>query len=391
MAEFEHFDEAALPTRMLADGRRLPADFTPEETDTAQWLNGVFDIIGEDLPPYYARTLLGDPAQACVADDFEAATIATVFARLDLPRTPPPVSVPSPTPSWQDRLRWQAEHLLQRVAHKSVLATMALMMLLSYNALGTGVALASVLQVIVGRSGTQSVSKYPTQITLPAAQVADEDATHLNFTPLWPDVSTHGYTFVSMNALKGQWWTKGVLVTLNYEMTDGAGIHHMTILEFLPQTQWALQVVQAGAASTVQVGNDSGIFVWGQWTHQIQNGQQQMVWESSHRAELIYNGTGDNEPVVWIATDNLNNQSAPQMQAMLVDIANHLRPVTSRYRSLVSNVLASLSTELSASVNQPFKDDIIELIPGKNERVIYVNVGTANQIVQPTTRHDNAN
>jgi len=71
MAMSEWNDASVEPTdRVLADGRILPDDFEPEDVAFAHFLSGHFDIEGENLPPRYAQTLLGNPLYGPVADDF---------------------------------------------------------------------------------------------------------------------------------------------------------------------------------------------------------------------------------------------------------------------------------------------------------------------------------
>src|SRR5579875_1052676 len=236
MAEFERCnDDATTPQRALNDGRLLPADFTAEEAETCQWLNDHYHIAGEELPPLYAKTLLGDPRHAPASDDFEERTLDAVFGRLGLERpTAPPAPLGART-STARRVDWshQARRLVQRVAQRGVVALMAAAMLLSYNAVGTGVALASVLQIVVGRGGVQMVKHYPTLTPghLPSG-VAGSAA--LEFTPQWAGASIDGYTFSGMDIYLSRWWTNGALTMLHYQKVDDQGTHDLSLLEFQP-------------------------------------------------------------------------------------------------------------------------------------------------------------
>nr|MBA3825517.1 hypothetical protein [Ktedonobacterales bacterium] len=84
MAEYERWGELS-----DAASGHFPADFTPEDVATAQWLNTLYDIDGEQLPPRYAQTLLGDPQHAPASDDLEERTINAVFTQLALARPQP--------------------------------------------------------------------------------------------------------------------------------------------------------------------------------------------------------------------------------------------------------------------------------------------------------------
>ena len=375
MAKFERFDEGMSPERMLPDGRQLAADFSAEEAEIAYWLNDQFNIAGENLPPRYAQTLLGDPRHAPAGEDYETHLTDEVFCRLHLTRTAPP---PKEDPTFGARLRAGTARLKQRVTRQGTVAVMALLMLVSYNALGTGVAMASMLQLFAGRGGTQSVGTYPKVITTTGANAASTLASRtLNFAPRWPGAVTHDYRFMGMDLLTGQWWTKGALVVLHYQHDDQAGAHHLTMLEFLPRGQLALQVVQDGFTSNVQIGDSTGVFVWGHW---VRHPHQQMAWESGQRAELVYGGTDVNAPVIWIAADNLDAVNADQMKATLTDVAGTLQSLQFDHVSLNADALGDISARLSAELNEPFSNDIIALTPqqtGSSDPVVYVRVGPA--------------
>jgi len=377
MAEFERFDDDATSCEwMLNDGRLLPADFTADEAETARWLNNHFNIAGEELPPLYAKTLLGDPRHAPASDDFEERTLAAVFGRLELER---PVTSQAPLgagASTAHKREWphHARRLMQRVAQRGAVALMAAVMLLSYNAIGTGVALASVLQIVVGHGGTQAVRSYPKMIA--ATSKADSADSHkLEFMPVWPGDATHGYTFDRMEMIKGQWWTKGVMAAFRYTRSDSTGTHALTVLEFLPKAQLALQVVQDGSMSNVQIGSSWGVFVWGRWVHHL---HQPITWEFSHRAEIVYGGQDGAMPVIWIAADDLGDLDVSQMQATLTDVAQSLRPIPFFYANMVSASKDENESDVARQLTQPFNNDIIELVPDRsspNQPVIYERIG----------------
>jgi hypothetical protein len=378
MAEFEQHDDTATPLEwMLPDGRALPTDFAADEVTLAQSFHTHFDIAGENLPPRYAQTLLGDPRHAPASDDFEERIITHVFQTLDLER-PTRAAVTAATPRRSVR---QLFRRAQQVVQRSAVAIAALLMVLAYNVTGTGVALASVLQMVVGHGGVQNVVQYPHPSTVATTSTSRDR--QLNFVPLWADESTNGYTFTDVEAWQGQWWTDGALVTMNYALTDSAGVHHLTVLEFLPKTHLALQVVQAGAASEVSVGTGTGIFVWGQWTH-ISQTNQQMVWESSDRAELIFGSAADYAPIIWIAMDNLGDESASQMSALLVSIAEALHPYLSPDRRIAPSADDMLIAKDKLAGNQPFSDDVLAVVPNQNGQITFVSFGSMSQIAVPT-------
>jgi hypothetical protein len=385
MAEFEqHDDDATSLEWMLPDGRALPTDFTADEVTLAQSFQQHFDIVGENLPPRYAQTLLGDSRHAPASDDFEDRMITGVFQALHLER---PTSAPADAaqPASERSLRRFARRM-QHIVQRGAVGLMALFMVLAYNATGTGVALASVLQMVVGRGGVQSVTQYPHPSAI-ASQATSHDR-ELSFTPLWAGETTNDYTFTDVQAWQGQWWTDGALVTMHYACTDATGVHHLTVMEFLPKTHLALQVVQAGAASQVPVGAGTGVFVWGQWTH-ISQTNQEMVWESSHRAELIYGGEASDAPIIWIAMDDLGDESASQMSALLVSIADALHPFVFADHQISPDTATMLAAKSKLTDNQPFSDDVLALLPNQSGQITFVSFGAMSQIAVPTTRHSN--
>jgi hypothetical protein len=364
MAEFERWGELSADA---SRARQFPADFTPEDAATAHWLNTLYDIDGEHLPPRYAQTLLGDPQHIPASDDLEERMLDAVFARLALAR--PAITRPTPRPRFFDR----AALLAQRMGRQMTFGVMALFMLLSYNALGTSAVFASVLQLIAGHTGTQAVTAYPTMVDARRQTLSAADAT-LNFTPRWPSYLSHQYLFQRMEVLSGAWWTNGAMVALHYERSDGTGSRPLTILEFLPQNGMALQVVQDGSAQQVQIGHDTGVFVWGQW---VRHDRQHVTWEASQRAELIFGGNAG-QPVIWIAANGLGDLSASQMQASLVGMASSLGPMNMGQTPPPVNSLGALSAHLAQGINQPFNNDIIALVPDRSDPsapTLYVQVG----------------
>ncbi len=359
--------------RVLADGRRLPETFSDADAEMAQTLNDLFDIAGENLPPRYVQTVLGDPLHAPADDDFEDRIASTVFDRLGVARPASPPRRP------RKGLRDRARLLAQRVGRQVALAAMALAMLISYNAIGTGVALASMLQVMAGRGGARVVGAYPIHIVSHAPQAAGTPDVNVAFVPRWPGSAIDGFTYVGMDVLPGQWWTRGAMVVLRYEKQVGAITQHLTALQFMPagQVRYALQVVQDGSVSNVSIGDAQGVFVWGQWVRQA---HQQMVWEPNHRAELIYGGPNTGDPVTWIAADDLLGMTSAQMQATLVDVANGMQPMRYNHMHAPGSDLGAVGASLAMDLTLPFANDVIALVPDHSNPdapAVYVRIGPA--------------
>jgi hypothetical protein len=370
-------DRSGDSERMLVDGRHVPETFSDADAEMAQTLNDFFDIAGEELPPSYVQTVLGDPLHAPADDGLEDRIATTVFARLGLERP----TIPHPTPPRRPRksLRDRARLLAQRVGRQAALAAMALAMLISYNAIGTGMALASMLQVMAGRGGARVVGTYPTQITTHAPTTRGARDVNVEFVPRWPGNTFDGYTCIGVDILPGQWWTRGAMVALRYEKQVGTDTQHLTMLQFVPaeQVQYALQVVQDGSMSNVTIGSAQGVFVWGQW---VREAHQQMIWQPNQRAELIYGAPNTGDPVTWIAADDLSNMTSAQMQTTLVNVANAMQPMHYSHMRAPGSDLGIVSASLSMELTSPFANDVIALVPDHSNPdapVVYVRIGPA--------------
>lgn len=351
MAEFDQLTNDTQPERLLPDGRTVPADFACDDIELAAWLNGCFDVQGENLPPRYAQTLLGEPEHAAATEDFEERIAAQVFKRLHIPRPGPAQPVV--------RRALAAGRTPGRAVRRGALAVMAAVALLSLNALTSGAALASVVSLMIGGGGAKLVSHYPTQIVSePKTTQAVDPIPH--FTPQWPGPTVAGYSFQGEDIYAGRSWSDGALVSLRYQLTDAQGlVHHMTILEFVPKALKVLQVVQDGSATAIPFGANNGVFIMGHW---VRHGHA-MVWQQGQRAELICSGVGEPGLVLWIAADSLSDLAMPQAQALLSQFALSLRPL--RYTDLpaTNDSVRYLGNQLTDAIEQSFGNDVIALIP----------------------------
>lgn len=384
MAESERTEESVLTNHTLPDGRTLPLDYTSEDAYLATLLNDLFDVEGELLPPRYAQTLLGEPRHAPASDDFEDRIAQSVFRQLNLTRTNL-----SPVVRRKVRrhpMRDQMRRMTQRLGRQAVTAMLAGMILLSLNVVGTGAALAKVLQMMVGHTGVQYVAHYPTQVAQTNTPGTPDYALH--FLPVWPQHDVNGFAFVNMDVYKAKWWSDGALLDLHYQQVTGATTYHLDVFEFLPHTNDALQVVPVGAvAETVPVKHTSGIFVTGHWVNRHQN----QVWQSGERAELITSGiTTDSKLVVWIATDKVVDGTAAKQN--LVGVANQLVPFGDIEVPPTPENLHTLSGTMAASLNNLFGNDVIALIgnasaPSSSVLYIPLNPDSARPGTNPS--HNN--
>lgn len=384
MAESERTEQSVLTNQTLPDGRALPLDYTSEDAQMAGWLNDLFDVAGEQLPPRYAQTLLGEPRHAPASDDFEDRIAQTVFRRLDLSR-------PKLTPVVRRKVRRHPVHepmrrMTQRLGRQAVTAMLGVMILLSLNVVGTGAALAQVLQLVVGHAGVRYVAHYPAQVVQSSGSSTPDYAIH--FLPVWPQHDVNGFTFVNMDVYKAKWWSDGALLDLHYQQVTATTTYHLDVFEFLPRANDALQVVPVGAvAETVSVKHSSGIFVTGHWVSRHQG----QVWQSGERAELITTGIAtDSKLVVWIATDKVVAGTAAKQN--LVGVAEQLEPFGDIEVPPTPENLRTLSGTMAASLDNLFGNDVIALIgdaSAPNSSVLYipVNPDGAQTGIDPIHNH----
>ncbi len=357
MAGSDSRERSAAADRQLADGRWLPAEFDAREVDMAHLLNSCFDLAGENLPPRYAQTLLGNPRHAPASEDFEERAIASVFERLGLER-----DTIAPVVRHKVRRAPYAPTRRQRRQRRGVrqmtLALFALCALLSLNVMTSGAALASMVHFIVGHGGAQMVKKYPAlSARHPTTALKGGDPT-IEFLPQWAGAAVDGYTFTGIDVYDSLWWTQGALVMLHYQKIDQQGAHDLTMLEFQPHAQVALQVVQDGSASYVMLGGSSGVFVSGQWVRR----NQQTSWLPGLRAELICRSPIDAGVVVWVAADSTPAQ-IDASKDLLTSIAGSLHTMHLGGSDAAPVGLSYVSSDLSANLVQPFDGDVVALAP----------------------------
>jgi len=371
MEESEAFTTSSHFEERLPDGRLIPADFDGDDVVMTRLFNEVFDIEGEILPPRYAQTLLGSDVSRPATDDFEERIQASVFDKLGL-------AVPTAgkvRPTSKHGLRWSRKQSTKS-AHplrQGLLALVAVVSIFVLNGLGTTSAFASVLRYITGQGGVQVTQSYPSKIASDPTTVAKPHH-YLELAPQWAGSTIQGYTFLGMNLYDERWWSNGALVTMRYEKTDDTGVHHLTILEFMPRSQVALQVVKDGSVSNVPITNSiNGVFVAGNWVHH----NNVMEWNQNQRAELICQGIGDPKLVLWIAADGMTNLDIVQMQSLLSGVAKSLTPMS--FTNIPSNGqgIQYIDSRTANNLGEPFGNDIIALIPDRthaDDPTVYIKV-----------------
>ncbi|MDQ2887063.1 MAG: hypothetical protein M3Y39_13385 [Chloroflexota bacterium] len=310
-------DEKALSLQ----ARDLPDDFSHEDVAFAQELGSLFTLHDEEIPPYFAQTLLEpeNPRFQPVERGFEQKTYARVFRRLKLRR----------------RLFRSSKPL--RRSMLAVVAACLLFMFATMVATGNSFAEGMAILLSGSHSGVLQVASYPQSLASSsrAVQKTPDPQTkqislldveqQLAFSMYWPQSLPDNYALsgVSLFNDPDQLWAQGPIVQLSYEyMLPGVKPHgngRIAIREFKP-TGRVLQVVQPGAAHQIEINSNGqgqvAIYVDGQWGQTTKVSQ---AWVFGTRSELIYEHDGI---VFWIVgdqRDSINN-------AVLQNIASSMRP-----------------------------------------------------------------
>ncbi|MBA2395766.1 MAG: hypothetical protein H0V70_23820 [Ktedonobacteraceae bacterium] len=314
--------------------RGSPDDFSEEDVAFAQELKCLFSLPDEEVPPYFVQTLLEaeNPRFQAVEQGFEQKTSARVFRRLKLHRR---LFHRSRTP-----IRSSGGILPPR---RPVIALVAACMLFALaTMITTGNSFAAGMAILLSsqHSGVIQVNTYPKELVTPVAQKqVSRHRDHavpqqrsllsieqqLAFPMYWPASLPDNYSFSSVSILNGsnQLWADGPIIQLNYNyLIPGVKAHgsgRIAIREFKPTGQ-VLQVVQAGAARQITIGNNSSgqvaIYVDGQWGQRTKVSQ---AWVYGARSELIYEHNG---VIFWIVGDQRDGINGTVLQNIAASMAS---------------------------------------------------------------------
>jgi len=304
--------------------RGLPDDFSAEDMSFAQELGNLFSAQDEEVPPYFAQTLLEPEHPRCQAIEqgFEQKTCAHVFRRLKLHRRlfrPPHSS-----------MRFFTTIFPPRRSFTALFAASILFMLLTMIATSNSFAAGMAVLWSGAHSGALQMQSYPQVLAtpIPHKQPAYENVPKLqkvtlvsilqdiSFSMYWPSHLPDNYRLDTIAVLNGpdQSWADGSVVELNYNyLLPGVKPHgtgRIAIREFKPMGK-VLQVVPIGAVHQTQVGDGDhgqGLYVDGQWG---QTTNVSHAWMFGTRSELIYERNGI---VFWIVGDQRDGISNVVLQ-----------------------------------------------------------------------------
>jgi len=366
-SEFENeWDDQCIDSSLLLRQELgLPEDFTAEDIAFAQDMETLFAPEKEDLPPYFVQTLLEveNPRFQPIEHGLEYKTRAHVFRRLKLRR---------------HLFRSKRIPFFSLVQHtvrppRSALALLAAgLLFMVFTIVATGPSFASGLNVLLsGRhGGVLQVNGYPSLPTAKAKNSYTGDAAsntspkkitlleaqqQLEF-PIYRPISLpERYTLSSTYLYQGldQNWADGPAIELEYTYErQGAASHgtgKISVCEFKPRGQ-VLQVVQLGAAHSLQIGRDGhaqAIYVDGQWVHINKFSHD---WVYGGRSEIIYEHDG---AIFWIVGDQRDGIG----QKTLLELANSLQPFDMHAIHMIGRVNSVLVS--SDNTNWPFADDMV--------------------------------
>lgn len=382
MSEFEeHRDfEEEVHSPCPPGDYTLPDDFTNEDKAFAQELGILFSPQDEELPPYYAQTLLTaeDARFQPLEHGFEYRTRASVFRRLELRHQLTP----------RERTTFKSS-LTAIPTRRSLSMIAAFLVILSLTVIFTAPSFASGMEILLkgGHTGVLQAHSYPkmksnsyqdiqmetnqetpAQMSLPAAD-QQLDGWHI----YWPQFVPNKYTLSNIYLYHEphQKWLDGAFIELDYTVSGVTpkGTGQLVIREFklMPNIK-VMQVVKDSSAQEINVdqsGQPQAIYVNGGWAMNIMRNQTFPIWQYGQRSELIYQNNGIvfwivgdqrdglNEPVLNKIATSLNQLSMSQIMHMGMGMGtgmdNDLNPIT--------------VTPRKGEVNGPFADDVVAVYP----------------------------
>lgn len=371
----------------------LPTDFSEDDLDFARELSELFSPEEEELPPYYAQTLLEseNPRYLPVDTAFTHKTRARVFRSLNLrrrlftmPRSPFAV------------LWIMIREAFSRKALLAWTATFVLLMMCTVAFTGPSFERGMAILLDGAKVGVLRVHHYPetvkhappvfeknenappTQISLMMAQQ------RLHFRIYWPSSIPANYMLSKINLYNdpGNTWADGPVIELIYTIStpDTKGSGEIVIREFKP-LQEVLQVVQDGSAHPIGLdanGNAKGIYVQGQWLSR--NKLMLPTWSSTGRCEVI---SQQNGVVFWIAGD----QNDGMNQKSLWKIAQSMQALTYMQPAMLKGDQVTI-LKADDSATGPFANDVLAIFSNDGtDGPYYINMSSYIAGKAPITKN----
>jgi hypothetical protein len=329
--------------------RCYPVDFTSDEREFTQALQGLFSPECEDLPPLYVQTLAGDASARPIDPGFEQKMTYRVFNQLGLERSP---LFDAPLTPGARRAR-----ALRRLGRSGTVLTACAMLFMALSVVIASPSFAAGMRILLGHTGVQQVKSYPSNVR-PSASMVHLSTGHAQQPLNWIDwfgPTLGHYSYENMEVSAPQEWSDGPIVDVRYVVrSPSSGSGELDVREFhiAPTLSSILQVVAEGSAVPVQVGSGSGVYVDGQW---LRDGQRP-TWQSGVREELIFERDG---LIFWIVADQRDGLGATDLAAA----AQQLTQVSMAALSPEHPSLRIVGRELQDSLAGSSNNDVFALIP----------------------------
>ncbi|WIG58851.1 MAG: hypothetical protein OJF49_001598 [Ktedonobacterales bacterium] len=368
MSEFERFEASSAWTD-AEDSFSFPSDFSEEDAAFANDLRELFSPEQEELPPYYAQTLLEHERHAIAEKWFELKLIYKVFRRLRLRRTLLPLATePQRLGHLWPAAKSRLAHMNRRVttSFAAALAFMVLTVLVASPSFAAG------MRILLGRTGVIQVQSYPTHIASSGTPKHQHTQDLLTFDPAmqlsWLGRSFGDYTYRGVQLDVPTSWSNGPIVEMQYQLanhTGGTGV--VDIREFRVNASCAAvyQVVQTGSTTPVQFGSTQAVYVDGTWVPRglrrpamtsSFDGMAPYSWEPGTRSMLIFQ---QNDVVFWMVGD----QRSGIGQNELVRLAESLSPTTPSQLTPSATALRLAGNSLETSLKLPQGWELYWVVP----------------------------
>jgi hypothetical protein len=323
-------------THRLSD---VPDDFSDEDMEFARELDALFSVDNEDLPPFFAQTLLAseDPRFQAVEHGFEQKTHAHVFRRLKLRRHLFKTHV-SPVLTLTGALP----------ARRTLLSIfVACMLIMTITVASTANAFTSGVTFLLSgaHSGVLFLNGYPRGLAatshsrstpVPSAMQSVgrqmnlwDVARYLHFPIYFPGTSTLPLNYQPSrifldDSAQTQGWIDGPVMEMEYAYNSPgvgpSGSGTIAIAEFKPFGR-VMEAVQQSSAYRLEISangaHSSAIYVNGHWGCIGNSSSYQWVYDQS--SQLIYERDG---VVFWIVGDQRDGIDGH----ILLNIASSLTP-----------------------------------------------------------------
>ncbi len=333
---------------------RNSSDFLEEEWSLERELNHYFSPEREELPPLYIQTMLSEQGDWMVPAKLEARLTERVFQALQLP------SQPAQPQQTRPRLARQLAYLPRTLGISSAFLTgmMALLMIIT--------PLAQQVSQLLSQTGFPGYgSAALSSLALTHYLSPRQTQAAINFPVYWLGKNPINYNFESLLLHMNQSWSDGPVVEVQYGHTDARiGYGRLTIREFRPAGgHTALEVVDPYAWEQAQVGDQPGIIVIGQWTHQ--NGE--LLWDADSQVQLFYQ---ENGIVFWLTADQRDEAT---MQGLV--------SLTSLFRELYLGAPNPHLPELSQPPRAIQAEPLLPAAVGKQIDQIPVGISTTTDAI----------